>query len=142
MMKRQHEGTINPSRIYRANPDQRERVRVALKKERKRLMKRLGVYLLVLGGIALSVVLAYKYVVLGQTDLGFKYDYAYCSNGIFTTRPKGADKGEIAYYKSEAKRVLLARCLPDDPKPPINCREMKEAAGECRKFSIWRGVGK
>lgn len=106
------------------------------------MLRRLGIYILVLGGIVLTTVLFYKYFVLGQTDLGFKYNYAYCRNGVFTTRPKGVDKGEITYYKSEAKRVLLARCLPDDPKPPIYCREMKEIAGECRKFSIWRGVGK
>lgn len=106
------------------------------------MLRRLALYALILGGIAFAVVLTYKYVVLGQTDLGFKYDYAYCRNGVFTTQPKGVYKSEITYYKSEAKRVLLARCLPDDPKPPIHCREMKDIAGECKKFSIWRGVGK
>lgn len=123
------------------------------------MLRKLGVYSLVLGGIVLAVVVSYKYLVLGQTDLGFRYDYAYCRNGVFTTQPKGVDKGEVTYYKSEAKRVLLARCLPDDatahrggaddgatateePKPPINCREMKEVAGECKKFSIWSGAGR
>lgn len=106
------------------------------------MLRRLGVYALVLAGIVLAVVISYKYLVLGQTDLGFKYDYDYCRNGVFTTRPKGVENGEIAYYKSEAKRVLLARCLPDDPKPPIHCREIKEIAGECKKFSIWKGAGR
>lgn len=106
------------------------------------MLRRVLFYGAFAGVIVLAVVVSYKYFILGQTDLGFKYSYRYCRNGVFTTQPKGRPQGELTYYKSEAKRVLLARCLPDDPKPPIACREMKEVAGECKEFSIWKGAGR
>ena len=68
--------------------------------------------------IIFLIPLLYNFFVLDQKDFGIRYTYEYCSDGIYSTYPRGTTDGSSTFYNKDGKEIGICHSWVSGPTCP------------------------